>query len=628
MRPILLNTWLIAMLAFTLLSCKKGNDVNTTEDPPSTSEVPNNAGDGVTFTNSGRSAIFNLYAPEKTSVSVIGEFNNWTPTAMKKTADGSRWWIQVDNLDPAKEYAYQYLVDNTIRIADPYTEKVLDPDNDRFIPASTYPDLKAYPTGSTTGLVSVIQATQPSYTWKVNSFSRPEPKNLVVYELLVRDFVDAHNYQTLTDTLNYLKNLGINAIELLPVNEFEGNDSWGYNTNFCFALDKYYGTKNSYKAFIDACHAKGMAVIQDIVLEDQFGSSPMVRLYANSKGEPAANNPWFNTQNLHPYAVGYQMNHGSAAVQRYTKDVLKYWMQEYHIDGYRLDQSKAFTQTVSSTDAAWSAYDAARVATLKMYNTYLKSIDPTCYLILEHFAVNAEEAELANSGMIMWSNMNYNANQATMGYNTDWDLSGLFYDRYGFTQPYNRLAYFESHDEERLMFKNEQYGNSYNGYNVKDLATGLARQEMAAAFLLSPPGPKLIWQFGERGYDVSIDNNGRLGTKPPRWEYMNVRERRQLYNTYARLVKMKINNPVFTTTNFKYDLGGNIKTIQLTGTDGMNVLVAGNFDVAPQQTNVTLPVAGTWYDYLSGTTINAPTVNYTLNLKSGEYHVYSSAPLK
>ncbi|HVV56392.1 MAG TPA: alpha-amylase family glycosyl hydrolase, partial [Mucilaginibacter sp.] len=308
-------------------SCKKspkstGGSGNVTGnqngvDPPSGST------DGVTFTNDGKSAIFNLYAPGKKSVAVIGEFNNWQPTAMKNSKDGTRWWVQVDNLDPSKQYAYQYLIDGSLKVADPYTHEVLDPNNDSSIPTSVYPNLKAYPTGSTTGIVSTFWYGAPAYTWNVTNFQRPDPKNLVVYELLVRDFVATHSYKTLTDTLSYLVNLGVNAIELMPVNEFEGNDSWGYNTNFMFALDKYYGTPNDYKAFIDACHAKGIAVIQDIVLEDQFGSSPLCQMYWNStNNEPAANNPWLDPTSTHPYAVGYQMNHQRKATQYFSENVM------------------------------------------------------------------------------------------------------------------------------------------------------------------------------------------------------------------------------------------------------------------------------------------------------------------
>lgn len=623
---------LLSCFVICLAACKKESANSNTGTTTTSTDIPSGAGDGATFINSGKSAIFNLYAPGKTSVSVIGEFNNWQPTAMTKTSDGTRFWVQIDNLDPTKEYAYQYFIDNTIKVADPYSNKILDPANDPSIPASVYPSLKAYPTGSTTGIVSVIQGNPATYTWKIPSFTRPDPKNLVVYELLVRDFVATHNYQTLTDTLSYLANLGVNAIELMPINEFEGNDSWGYNSNFMFALDKYYGTPNSYKTFVDACHAKGIAVIQDIVLEDQFGSSPMVQMYATSTGLPSASNPWFDQTNMHPDAVGYQLNHQSAATQYFTENVMKYWMQEYHIDGYRFDEAKGFTQTNSGTDeSVWAAYDASRVAVWKKYNTYMKSLDPNFYVILEYFAVDQEETELANQGMIIWNNLNINGSQATLSYNDtggSWDLSRLFYDAHSFTMPYNLVGYLESHDEERLQFKNEQYGNASGSYNIKDLATGLKRQEMAAAFLLAAPGPKMLWQFGELGYDISINQNGRTGDKPILWNYTSDANRKHLYNTYAQLIKMKTKNAVFTTTNFKYSLAGAVKTIQLNGSDGTNVEVVGNFDVVPQTGSISFPSTGTWYDNITGTSINIASTPYSITLSPGEYHLYSTTALK
>lgn len=623
---------LISSLLFLVSACKKTSPAEEAAGTTTTSTngIPAGASDGVTFINSGKSAIFNLYAPNKTSVSLIGDFNSWqvnSKSAMNKSTDGTRWWIQIDNLDPATEYAYQYYIDNSIKVADPYTEKVLDPANDPSIPANTYPNLKAYPTGLTTGIVSTMNYAQPAYSWTTASFTKPDPKNLVVYELHVRDFIAAHNYQTLKDTLNYLVNLGINAVELMPVNEFEGNSSWGYNTNFGFALDKYYGTKNAYKAFVDACHAKGIAVIQDIVLEDQFGSSPMVQMYATSSGSPSAANPWFDQTNMHPSAVGYQLNHSTVATQYYTENVMKYWINEYHIDGYRFDQSKGFTQTNSATDAAWSLYDASRVALWKKYNAFLKTVDPTTYVILEHFSSNQEEGELAAQGMMPWANANYNANQATMGYNTDWNFNWIFYDQHGFTTP-SAMGYFESHDEERLQFKNTAYANSSGTYNIKNLATGLAREEMAAAFLFSAPGPKMMWEFGELGYDISINYIERTAEKPIHWEYLNDVNRKHLHDVYAKMIKMKTKNAVFTTPNFKYDLANAVKTVQLNGTDGTNVEVVGNFDVVAQTAYIGFAAVGTWYDNISGTSISVTALPYSMTLAPGEYHVYSSTALK
>ena len=599
--------------------------------PPVTGGIPAGAGDGVTFINGGKSAIFNLFAPNKTSVAVIGEFNNWTPTAMTKTTDGSRWWVQIDNLDATKEYAYQYFVDGSLKIADPYSHKILDPANDGAIPSTVYPNLKAYPTGATTGIVTAMQANPAPYTWNISTFTRPDPKNLVVYELLVRDFVATHSYQSVTDSLSYLAGLGINAIELLPVNEFEGNDSWGYNSNFMFALDKYYGTPNTYKAFVDACHSKGIAVIQDIVLEDQFGSSPMVQLYATSTGSPSATNPWFDTQNMHPDAVGYQLNHQSVPTQYFTENVMKYWMQEYHIDGYRFDEAKGYTQTNSGNDEGiWANYDASRVATWKAYNTFMKNLDPTFYVILEYFAADKEEAELASAGMITWNNVNNQALQATMGYNDaggSWDLSRLFYDTHGFTVPYNNMGYIESHDQERLQFKNGMYGNTSGSYSVKDLATGLQRDAMAAAFLFAAPGPKMLWQFGELGYDVSIDKGGRLGDKPILWSYESDPNRMALHNMYARLIKMKIKNPVFSSTNFQYSLAAAVKNVQLIASDKTTVELIGNFDVIAQPGSISFPSTGTWYDNITGTSIAVTSLPYQVLLAPGEYHLYSNTVL-
>lgn len=597
---------------------------------PAGKDLPAGAKDGVTFINNGKSAIFNLYAPGKTSVAVIGEFNSWQPTTMNNTTDGNNWWIQVDGLDASKEYAYQFLVNGTLKVADPYCEKILDPDNDKYITSTVYPNLKAYPTGQV-GNVSVMQANQTAYTWKNTSFTRPDKKNLVIYELHVRDFIGTHSYKTVKDTLNYLSNLGVNAVELMPVNEFEGNSSWGYNPSFYFAPDKYYGTKNDLKALIDECHSRGMAVILDMVLNHSFGQSPMVQLYFDQATQkPTANSPWFNVDPKHPYNVGYDFNHESAATKYFAKNVMKFWMQEYKIDGYRFDLSKGFTQKTSTDDASFAAYDASRVAIWKEYNSFIKSVDPNnFYVILEHFAVDQEEKELADNGMMLWNNLNYNFNEATMGWVSTSNFARLYYTNHaGFTAPDYNVGYMESHDEERLMYKNEQFGNTggANGYNVRTISTGLAREELAAAFLFTSPGPKMIWQFGEEGYDINIDFNGRTGEKPIKWDYNNDTQRRGLYAKFGKLIRMKINNPVFTTSTVTYNSSGSVKYVLLTGS-GVNVMVVGNFDVNPQTFTVPFPAGGTWYDYMSGNSLNV-TLPYSITLAPGEYHIYSTAVLK
>lgn len=621
------------LIATVLFSCKKSGTFPKTDPDPvvpanPANPLPAGAKDGVAFINGGTSAIVTLYAPSKTTVTLIGDFNDWqggTNYQMKLAPDNSTWWVQIDNLNPTTEYAYQFLIDGTLKVADPYCEKVLDPNNDSYISASVYPGLKAYPTGKTTGIVSTMQANQPIYNWKNTAFSRPAKDNLVIYELLIRDFTTEHSYASTLQKLDYLVSLGINAIELMPVTEFEGNLSWGYNVSYYFAPDKYYGTKTALQGFIDECHGKGIAVIMDMVLNHSFGQSPMVQLYYDGS-KPSTKSPWFNVDAKHPYNVGYDFNHESAATKYFVKNVIKFWMQQYRLDGFRFDLAKGFTQNTSTNDASFAAYDASRVAIWKEYNSYMKSIDPNFYVILEHFAEASEEKVLTDDGMMVWNNLNYNMNEATMGWLANSDFSWGFFNKHGFAKSEGLVNYMESHDEERLNYKNITYGNASGGYNVKDLATALKREELAAAFLFAIPGPKMIWQFGELGYDINIDFNGRTGDKPIKWDYYTDARRKALYDAYAKFIKLKKSNTIFNTPTYTYSTSGGIKYIKLT--NGTNtVVVVGNFDVTNQTANVDFGATGTWIDATGGANTNLGSTTFGATLAPGEYHIYSKQAL-
>lgn len=571
-----------------------------------------------------------LYAPYKNYVFVIGEMNDWQITTdgyMKLDPDMATFWITLTGLTPGKEYAYQYLIDGVLKVADPLAEKVLDPWNDSYIPVATYPELKIYPTGKTTGIVSVFQPAVADYIWAINDFTPPADEQLVVYELLVRDFIAARNYQTLTDTLNYLKTLGVNAIELMPVMEFEGNESWGYNPSFFIALDKYYGTRNAFKIFIDSCHANGIAVILDIAMNHAFGQCPLVQMWWDAgAGTPAANSPYFNQIPTHDYNVGYDFNHESPATINLRNRVFTYWLKEFNVDGYRFDLSKGYTQNNTLGDVgAWGMYDAGRIATWQNIGDTLWAVKPEAKLILEHFAENAEEEVLSDYGFMLWGNLNYNYNQATMGY-TGSDLSWGSYQNRGWDDPHV-MTYMESHDEERLMYKNLTYGNSANpDYNVKNLNTALARMEAAGAFLFSIPGPKMIWQFGETGYDISIEYGCRVCNKPLHWEYLNDNNRLRIYQVWSELIKLKTTYAAFNTTDYSLNVGGNLKRINLNDAE-MNVTVIGNFDVYPGDVNPNFQHTGWWYEYFTGDSINVANITSTIHLEPGEYRLYTDVRL-
>ncbi|HNP24239.1 MAG TPA: alpha-amylase family glycosyl hydrolase [Panacibacter sp.] len=605
-------------------------------------DLPPGVKDGINYEAGDTSAVLVLYAPSKNNIFVLGDFNNWTQTGsyiMSRTPDGLRYWIRLKGLAKGTEYAYQYLVDGSLKVADYNAEKILDPDNDPYISADVYPNLKAYPTGKTTGIVSVLQTAKPAYNWQVSNFVGTDKRNLIVYELLVRDFVSTHSWQTVKDTLSYLKRLGVNAIEVMPFNEFEGNSSWGYNPSFYFAPDKYYGTETALRQFIDECHKNGIAVIMDIVLNHTYGQSPLAQLYWDAaNNRPAANNPWYNAVAPTAFGFGNDFNHESTATKDFFNRVLTHWITNYKIDGYRFDFSKGLTQKHSTDDASFSAYDASRIAIIKGYAATIRAAKANAYIILEHFCANAEEKELSDdNGMMVWANLNYNFMQGTMGYNdgADWNYGIYSSGGRGWAQA-NLVDYMESHDEERVQYKNGQYGNSSGSYNVKTLSTGLSRDGMSAAFLSMIPGPKMLWEFGELGYDYSrcyLSSNGeggdcntKLDPKPIKWDYYQVPDRKALYDVYTKLFALK-KEPAylstFTSGAVTYSLSTTAKWM-IVQDNALKVVVMGNYDVVAKPITVTFPATGTWYSYLTGTFINLSNAAYTVTLQPGEYYVYTN----
>ncbi len=602
---------------------------------------------------------FLFEAPLKNTVSLIGSFNNWTADAssqMHQSASRDRFWIT--KTLAAGNYTYQYVVDNTIKVADPLSRLVLDPANDPSIPFTVYPNPTPYPTGKTTGIVTLLEVGKAPYRWKTASFTPPPKADLTIYELLPRDFVYNHSFQSIIDTLWYLKKLNVNAVELLPVHEFEGNDSWGYNVDFHMALDKYYGTPDKLKELIDSCHQNGIAVILDVVFNHAFGSAPYAKMYWTGgdptlgTGQPANNSPYFNPVPTHPYNVGNDFNHESVYSQNYMFRALRNWLTEYKVDGLRFDLAKGFTQHKTSPPddvGAFNAYDPSRVVIWKRIYDSVQTMKPGAYTILEFLGEDQEETELASYGMLPWSNENSQYSQIALGFNSNDDITRVAASTHGFNGKYwnqipaaanNLVAYMESHDEQRLMYKNEQFGNASGGVSLKDIPTALRQMEAAEAFFYTVPGPKMLWQFGELGYDFCIDydnywkdcsHGGRVNDKPIPWGlgYYADARRKRLYNLTASLIYLRTHYKAFQSAN--YDVGG-----MGTGTDAglvkdfhisdpsMNVTVVGNFDLTAQDVNPRFQAAGAWYDYLDNNlNLNVSNVNTTIHLLPGEYRIYT-----
>jgi len=526
------------------------------------------------------------------------------------------WWITLTDLDPDRQYKFQYQLgydgEVTVTTFDPYTEILYDRSNDQWISSVTYPGLAAEygdtHGGRDNGFVSAFKINRDVYDWKIDDYDIEDPNDLIIYELLVRDFTDNSSgegsIKAAIEQLDYLQTLGVNAVELMPIQEFDGNDSWGYGSHAYFALDKAYGTRKDYKDFIDGCHQRGMAVILDVAYNHATGVHPYAAMYWDgSNNKTASNNPWFNVDAPHQWSVYHDWNHSNPMVREHVKRSLTYLMTEYKIDGFRFDLTKGFTQN-SGTEGS---YDQMRVDFIKEYNAHIKSVDREAVMICEHFC-DDENWELGKAGIKVWRNMNYPYSKAMKRDMSQADFTGTtntFDGNSGMMAEWNNfgmlVGYQESHDEQRTNFEGQW---DYNGASI-DFATRIERAKINAAFFLLSPGPKMIWQFGEIGYDISIeDNGGRTNKKPCKTaEYMAVKERKALYDTYSKLIAFRKANPRFfdSDVNFRWYVDGNHQSgryLFARSGEGKHFALFGNFGTGSQTIGVELPgEVDKWYQY-------------------------------
>ncbi|MEC4004613.1 alpha-amylase family glycosyl hydrolase [Flavobacterium sp. SUN052] len=641
-----------------------------------TQAIPTGLEDGINYNSTDLTkATLVLDAPGKDFVYVAGSFNNYQPNtsyAMRKDGTNGKFWLELTGLQSGVVNTYQYwVVDQTptanspalVKTADPYSTLVLSPFDDPYISAVSYPNIPTYPAGQERE-VTVLQTGQTPYAWSsaTTNFVKPSKDNLVVYEVLIRDFDAARNFQTLINKIDYFKNLKINAIELMPVMEYEGNEGWGYNPSFHLALDKFYGTKAKMQEFIDLCHQNGIAVILDVALNHAFGRNPMVRMWMKDPdgdgwGDAASDNPYFNEFAKHSYGVGNDFNHASAMTKYYTKRVIKQWVQEFKIDGFRWDLTKGFTQACSSgDDTCTNAYQADRVAVLKDYADYSWSLDPNHYVIFEHLGIDSEEQQWANyrisetpsKGVMMWGEMTYPYTQLIEGYSTGADISRMGYVSRGFTGK-RLMGYPESHDKDRLVYSAFTYGNGGGASPVAgNLNNALTRMSSIGAISLLIPGPKMIWHFADLGMGDSIytctdgtvntetdttTGDCKLATKPqPQWvnNWLGVATRSKIYNDWAKMIDLKKNNPVF---NGSYSISPDSNNIRqrvyvydnsLPASQLKNVVILANFSVAAQNVIPDFPYTGTWVNLMDNTTINVTSTSATLSIEAGGFRIFGN----
>ena len=549
------------------------------------------------------------YAASKTApaqhVFVIGDFNDWAVSnTYQMNQDGNYFWLEISGLNPRQEYAFQYMVvraDGVVKkISDLYSEKVLHKD-DQWEPVKVDPTLMPYPAKGD-GYVTVIQTDKPEFEWSdaTLNFKRPDKNNLVIYEAWIYDHTPTRDIQGMIDRMFYYEDLGVNAIELMPVQEFDGNLNWGYSPNHYFALDKAYGTPEQFKTFIDECHKRGIAVILDMVFNHATGLNPMNKLYP--WGTDLSQNPWFNVNAPHGDNVYEDWNHDFEPAHEMFIRTLQYWLTEYKVDGFRLDLSHGLCGATAGTS----------VRNIKdYYEKGVKAVSPDAYMILEHWGTNCDNdrRELISNGMLCWDNTTNAYYQTAMGWLKDGD-SFTNANRDGY------VSYCESHDEERAFFKAKEWGD---GDLKTDEQERIGRVPLNMAFLTLLNGPQMFYHFAEFGFDYSKWQNasGQWGkddsgsapygktasndnykmqpkARPEKWLGEGA-WRTDAVHKVGRAIQLRtrLMPNVFEGNPTKVEIGGGkaVRTIQW----GSDVFVAGNFSATETKT-VTIP-EGKWYNY-------------------------------
>lgn len=523
-----------------------------------------------TVSNADGSVTFCLAAPGKKSVVMVPSWDNYQvldKNIMKyQDYNGQRYFfLTVNGIQDGNWHPYYYIVDASVKCADPYANLVLDCYSDKWLDKTIWPDMPKYPYNLFDDTMLAVYNSKLNGNFKFSDFKIPDHKNLVIYELLFRDFTGTDGealgdgtIRKAMEKIPYLKSLGINAVELMPIMEFNGNNSWGYNTNFYMAPDKSYGSPTDLKNFVEACHRNGIAVILDIVFNQSDGLHPWYQMY------DIASSPFYNQTAPHAYSVLNDWKQQNPLVRQQWIDALTYWMKEYNVDGYRFDLVKGLGTEYNSpaNDANTNNYNASRIAVMKDLHAAIVAAKPNGIHINENLAGAAEENAMAADGELNWANVNYASCQYAMGYASGSDLQRFEATKDSRTA-YSTVSYAESHDEERVAYKQIQYGAS--GVKTNEVAR-FNRLGQLAAQMLMIPGAKMIWQFGELGdAQTTKTSDGQNNTDPKivPWYMLDQPQPAGLHDIYQQLCNFRTkNNDLFvngttTLTGFANSISSN-----------------------------------------------------------------------
>lgn len=429
--------------------------------------------------------VFRVWAPHAEKVYLTGTFNNWSEDSTPLAAEANGYWsVSMSEAKTGDEYRYLIHCDKgCLSRIDPYARKV---------------------TGSNG---NAVVYDPKNFAWGDNEFHMPAGNELVIYEMHIGTFNAKEEgrpgtFISAIEKLPYLQRLGINAIEVLPIAEFSGDFSWGYNPSSPFAVSSIYGGPDAFKQFVKAAHLVGIAVIVDVVY-NHLGPEVLDLWQFDGWSENDKGGIYFyNDRRSHTPWGETRPDYGRGEVRQYIYDNVVMWFEEYHVDGLRWD-AVPYIKNIDGKDEDNSPDNLVDGWTLMQWiNEQIKKQFPDKISIAEGMQNNAWVTKyVADNGA---------------GFNAQWDSEFVNPIRKAIIAPddasrdlaaisraieyrydldvFRRVIFTESHDEVangKLRVPEEIWPGKISSWFSKKRST------LGGALVLTSPGIPMIFEGQE-----------------------------------------------------------------------------------------------------------------------------------
>lgn len=517
---------------------------------------------------------FRVWAPHATAVHLIGQVNDWDEDSLPLAAEeGGHWYVEVPEARTGQEYRYLLTTDaGRVQRIDPRALAV------------------------TNSVGNALLYDHRDFDWQGDEFTPPAQHEMVIYETHIGSFVDAPDgpadLHDLIGKLDYLVGLGINAIELMPVMEFAGDYSWGYNPAHIFAVEHTYGGPDALKMFVREAHQHGIAVLLDVVY-NHFGPSDLPTWQFDGWSENGKGGIYY--YNDHRSATPWgdtRPDYGRPQVRDFILDNVRMWLRDFHIDGLRLDMTP-YMRRVNGTEGdeipqGWEM--------MRAIADVVRTDFPGRIVIAEdlHNVAAVTSTGPGGAGMhAQWDSQFVHPVRQALITPADEDRSipgvaKAVMHRYH--HAFDRVIYTESHDEVAngsARITSEVAGDNPSGWDAQKRAT------LGAALVLTAPGMPMLFQGQE-----FLEDEWFRDTVPLDWE--RAWAFRDITQMFRDLIRMRRNTDGRTaglmgphTTLITLDDELNVLAYVRSTDDDQHVLVAVNLMAEPVQRQVGLP-GGAW----------------------------------